>query len=136
MIRVVFDTNTYISAMLHPTRVPNLAIKKAIYKHQILISDVALGELRSVIQRPKFDRYTSPKDRAAFVQILLDVVVFVEPTETIVICRDPKDDKFLELAVAGQANYLITGDDDLIALNPFRTVQIVSPAMFLELDNN
>jgi len=56
-------------------------------------------------------------------------VVFI--TERIVACRDPKDDKFLELAVNGRADLIISGDVDLLALDPFRGVPIVTPAAFV-----
>ena len=56
----------------------------------------------------------------------------VEITERIAACRDPKDDKFLELAVNGHADVLITGDADLLALNPFRRVPIITPADFVQ----
>jgi len=48
-------------------------------------------------------------------------------------CRDSKDDKFLELAISGLATHVVTGDSDLLALNPFRGIQIISPQAFLEL---
>ena len=49
-------------------------------------------------------------------------------------CRDPDDDKFLELAVSGNADYLVSGDDDLLALHPFREIPILRPAEFLALE--
>ena len=52
-------------------------------------------------------------------------------TESVGACRDPKDDKFLELAVSGRADYLVTGDLDLLVLDPFRGVRILTPADFL-----
>ena len=55
----------------------------------------------------------------------------VNVTETVAECRDPKDNKFLELAISGQAMYLISGDKDLLVLHPFRGIQVVSPQMFL-----
>jgi uncharacterized protein len=57
----------------------------------------------------------------------------VDAVETITACRDPKDDKFLELAVSGHANYIVSGDSDLLALDPFRGVQIIPPHSFLKL---
>ena len=56
-------------------------------------------------------------------------------TENIEACRDPKDDKFLELAVSGNADYIITGDDDLLELNPFQNVKIITSREFLEFFN-
>ena len=56
----------------------------------------------------------------------------VEPTSPIHACRDPRDDKFLEVAVHGEADYLVTGDGDLLALHPFGKVAIVTPGRFLD----
>jgi uncharacterized protein len=53
--------------------------------------------------------------------------------EPLTACRDSKDDKFVELAVAGHATYIVTGDSDLLALDPFRGIQILSPSLFLGL---
>jgi uncharacterized protein len=53
-------------------------------------------------------------------------------TEQIVACRDPTDDKFLELAVYGRADLIVTGDGDPLALNPFRDIPIVTPATFVQ----
>lgn len=62
----------------------------------------------------------------------LKVAEMVEIRETIVVCRDPKDDKLLELAVSGNADFLVTGDKDLLVLNPFRGVEIITPREFLD----
>jgi uncharacterized protein len=63
---------------------------------------------------------------------LMAAAELVEITERIATCRDPKDGKFLELAVNGHADVLITGDSDLLALNPFRGVPIITPADFVQ----
>jgi predicted nucleic acid-binding protein len=55
----------------------------------------------------------------------------VEIKERIAACRDPTDDKFLELAVNGRADLIVSGDADLLALNPFRGIPIITPAMFV-----
>jgi len=57
--------------------------------------------------------------------------LFIESEVKISECRDPKDNKFLELAVAGDANCIVTGDKDLLVLNPFRGIKIISPSDFL-----
>jgi uncharacterized protein len=63
---------------------------------------------------------------------VLAAAEMVAITERIVACRDPKDDKFLELAVNGHADLIVTGDADLLALNPFREISIVTPAAFVQ----
>ena len=55
----------------------------------------------------------------------------MEVTHRIAVCRDPADDKFLELALSGNASHIITGDNDLLTLHPFRSISIIPPALFL-----
>ena len=57
----------------------------------------------------------------------------VEITETVAACRDPKDDQILELAISGNADCIVTGDDDLLTMNPFRGIAIIAPADFLRV---
>jgi predicted nucleic acid-binding protein len=57
-------------------------------------------------------------------------------TERMAACRDPRDDKFLELAVNGSADLIVTGDRDLLALNPFREIPIITPAEFVQVDKS
>lgn len=84
-----------------------------------------------LLQREKFDRYVTAAEREEFLEAFVERATFIEPTEKIRICRDAKDDKFLELAVGGGATYLISGDDDLRSLNPFRRIAIVTAVEFL-----
>lgn len=76
------------------------------------------------------------RDVEAFVKIILLRGEEVTPTREIRRCRDPKDDKFLELALAGRAEYLVSGDADLQALDPFEGLRILNPAAFLEKLSN
>ena len=85
------------------------------------------------MNRPKFDKYVDPEIRSEFIVQLTQQSELVEINESILACRDSKDDKFLEVAVNGKADYLITGDRDLLVLHPFRDVQIITPSAFLEL---
>ena len=91
------------------------------------------GELNDVLSRPRFDRYADRENREEFLQDLVRQAESVEVTERVRACRDPKDDKILELAVNGRANYIVTSDDDLLDLNPFRGIAIVRPAEFLTI---
>ncbi len=72
------------------------------------------------------------KTEEPFFQTLLREAVIISVTEEVRVCRDAKDDKYLALAVSGQAECVISGDQDLIALHPFRDIPILSPARFLE----
>lgn len=129
--RLVFDTNILISHLLVPTSTPAQAVRKALHHGRIIVSDDTLDELASVISRPKFDPYISLEDRKDFFRFFGRVVEKVAIIRSIQACRDPKDDKFLELAVSGQAEAIITGDQDLLALHPFHSVQIITPGKYL-----
>ena len=130
--RFVFDTNTIVSAFLFDESIPQKALQEALAHGEVLLSTKVLEELAEVLRRSKFDRYVSRKTREQFLRALIQVAVLIEITETFHACRDAKDDKFLELAVSGNASHLISGDEDLLVLNPFRGVSIVTPRQFLE----
>jgi putative PIN family toxin of toxin-antitoxin system len=130
--RLVFDTNILISHLLIPTSIPGQAVRKGLHTGRLIVSDDTLNELAAVISRPKFDRYISLQNRKDFFRFLGRVVERVTIIRNIQACRDPNDDKFLELAVNGQAETIITGDQDLLALHPFRSIQIITPSEFLD----
>ena len=129
--RYVLDTNTLVSALLFEHSTPGQAFRRALKRGEILVSPSTLEELAEVLQRKKFDRYVTATEREEFLEAFVERATFIEPTEELRICRDAKDDKFLELAVSGRAAYLISGDDDLRSLNPFRGIDIVTAAEFL-----
>jgi len=129
--RIVADTNALMSRLLLPRSVPGEAIRKATGTGQLLVSEATLAELADVLARPKFASYVSIQDRQQFIRLLGRLAEMVPITHTIRECRDPKDDKFLELAVNGRANVLVTGDKDLLALHPFRGIPILAPAQYL-----
>jgi hypothetical protein len=130
--RYVFDTNVLVSAALFYESTPDRALTAALSKGSILLSQETAEELKGVLMRPKFNRYVSIEARNLFLAALLQNAAILEPGEQIRACRDPKDDKWLEVAVAGRATCVITGDNDLLTLDPFRGIRIVTPAQFLE----
>ena len=97
----------------------------------LLVSEATLAELTEVLGRPKFDPYASREDRQRFIGLMGGVSRIVHVERKIQACRDPKDDKFLDVALAGGARAIVTGDRDLLALNPFHDVPIILPAEFL-----
>ena len=117
--RLVFDTNTLISHLLLPSSLPAQAVRKGLHQGQILVSDETLSELANVLLRSIFDRYISIEGRQEFFRVFGKVVEKVNIIRSIQVCRDPKDNKFLELAIDGRAGYIITGDQDLLMLHPF-----------------
>lgn len=130
-LRVVFDTNVLVSAALSAGGKPREAFEHVITSGVALLSAATHGEIAEVIDRPHLQQYLSAPLKARFLDRLTAAAVWVEPSEDIEACRDPKDDKFLEAAVSGGADYLVTGDTDLLALNPFRGVPILTPSAFL-----
>ncbi|MCY3728092.1 MAG: putative toxin-antitoxin system toxin component, PIN family [Nitrospira sp.] len=133
MTGFVFDTNVIISALLFNDSVPGRAFSLALNHGRILVSGALVGELSRVLGRDRFDRYVTREERDEFLGSLIRESELIEITEAVQVCRDPKDDQVLELAVNGNATYIVTGDADLLALNPFRDVEIVTPAEFLKL---
>ncbi len=130
-MRVVFDNNVLVSAALLGG-VPRRAFDKLLDDGTILISVSVLLELAEVLNREKFDKYATHDERMRFMVGFLKVVEMIDTSEIINVCRDPKDDKLLELATSGNADFLVTGDKDLLVLNSFRAVKIITPREFLD----
>jgi len=129
--RVVIDTNALISRLLLPASVPAQAVHKAVDEAQVLASDATLIELADVLGRPKFDPYLTIKERQEFLRLFGRIAERIPIVHVVLACRDPKDDKFLELAVNGGAHLIVTGDADLLALHPVRSIDIITPASYL-----
>ncbi len=130
-MRFVFDTNVIVSASLFEEGKPGRSFYSAIDSGEILISNAVLKEANDVLRRKKFDRYVSLKKRKRFLRALVREARLIAVKEEISACRDPDDDKFLELAVSGGASCVVSGDDDLLMLNPFRGIAIMKPSTFL-----
>jgi len=128
----VFDTNVLVSALLLPDSKPRQALDLALREGKILLSFAALAELYEVLSRKQFRRYVDEQDIRSFLAALTREAQWVGVDVQITACRDPKDNKFLELAVSGHATHIVTGDSDLFALNPFQGIQILPPQSFLE----
>ncbi len=131
-LRFVFDTSAIVSAVLLKHSVVRQAFDQAIAQGKLLVSQATVDEANEVLRRKGFDKYVLEEERIEFVTALVRDAILVEITEQIRACRDPKDDKFLELAVCGNAACIVSGDDDLISLHPFRGIPIVTPRQFLD----
>jgi putative PIN family toxin of toxin-antitoxin system len=129
---VVFDTNVLISRLISKASPPAQAVRWIMEGAGIpLLSEETFLEISEVFSRPKFDAYVSPMERKQFLEYLLEQSEMVSIFNTFSACRDAKDNKFLDVAVAGNADCLITGDGDLLALHPFEGICILSSADFL-----
>lgn len=129
--RLVLDANMIISALLFKKSSPRQALDKARQQGIILMSQPIWSELCEVLARPKFDKYLTVQERQLFLLVFEQEVRFIDIQETINACRDPKDDKYLELAVSGQAKCIVSGDQDLLVLHPFREISIITVEQFL-----
>jgi len=130
-MRVVLDTNVLVSAALKQKSMPGIAALLVERRGDLLKSLATEQQLFKVVARPYFDALIDP-DTRAWLKKLMAAAELITIIERIVACRDPTDDKFLELAVNGHADLIVSGDGDLLALNPFREIPIVTPAVFVQ----
>jgi len=124
--RIVFDTNALASAAILPGSTSGRALAWAIAHFQLALSTPVIEELVKVLHRPRLARYFEGDAMVDFLMTLSRISEIIVPTESISDCRDPKDNMLLELAVAAQARYLISGDKDLLVLHLFRGIEILS----------
>lgn len=129
--RVVVDTNALVSRLLLPDSVPGRVVRKVVDEGRLLISEATMEELADVLSRPKFDRYVTLEDRQQFLRLLGRVADWVPVLFNVQACRDPRDDKFLALALSGETDVIITGDPDLLTLHPFQGIPIIRPVDYL-----
>jgi len=131
-IRAVIDTGVVVSAALLPRSVPRRVFDLVVERGRLLVSDATIVELDDVFRRPKFSKYVREEERLEFLAAVVREAEIVEVVDVITDCRDPKDNKFLELAVSGKASHIISSDGDLLVLHPFRQIPIVTPQSWLE----
>lgn len=127
---LILDSNILVSYSLNKKSHLGRTVKTILAKHAYACSAATFNELTAVLLREKFDRYFLRSSRAEMLRNIATGADWFTPTQTIRGCRDPKDNKFLELAVAAEAEFLITGDEDLLILDPFRKTRILTIADF------
>ena len=130
-LRIVIDTSVAVSAALLPRSVPRQAFDMAVVRGRLLVSDETIAELDEVLRRRKFDKYLAESRRLEFLSGLVREAEVIDVVDVITDCRDPKDNKFLELAASGKPSHIVTGDSDLLVMHPFREIAIDSPQSFL-----
>lgn len=131
--RVVFDTSSLVPACLNPDREPAQIFRRALLEHHVFTSAEAFDELASVLSRDKFNAFRPIEHRMMWVRLFREAIIFVEPNNAITECRDPIDNKFLELAVSAKADVLIASDIHLLEMHPFRGIQILQLADFKKM---
>jgi len=134
MPSVVVDTSTLVGAAMKRQSIPRLAFERIIARHTLVASPAVLREVEEVLMRPKFDRFVPRDIRAGFILLIRHYALTHEPAEHIRACRDPKDDMYLSLAVSAGADCIVSSDDDLLCLSPFRGIPILTPRAFLDRD--
>ena len=130
-MRIVVDTNVFVSAVLKLNSLPFLVVRWIDEYEGLLKSAATEREILSVLSRPQIAAVTIPAFRDDLAKMLASAEL-VAITERITACHDPHDDKFLELAVSGHADLVVSGDADLLALNPFRDIPILTQAAFMQ----
>ena len=130
-MRIVVDTNIFVSTALKRGSLPHIALFQA-SRHCVLLKSLETeAQFFEVIARPFLSALIADEARA-WLSRVMRAAELVAITEKIAACRDPTDDKFLELAVNGNADLIVSGDKDLLVLNPFRDIPIVAPATFVQ----
>jgi uncharacterized protein len=131
--RVVIDTSSLISALLKPLSIPAQALAFLGSHCDLMASVETLAELENVLGRSYLDRYRSREERADFIEKYREMVNVIEVLEEVQDCRDPKDDKFLSLALAAKIDLIVSSDADLQVLNPYRGIPVLSPVQVMGL---
>jgi len=130
--RVVIDTNVLLSSLFLTTSTPAQAVDKGVTNAQLVATTETLRELIEKVLSPKFDRYVPRERRDALLLGLAPLLEIVEVVQRVQASRDPDDDKFLEVAINGRADVIVSGDGDLLDLNPFRGIAILAPAAYVD----
>lgn len=128
---IVFDASAVISAALRETSIPGQALLRAEETDIFAMSDAVDAEIEEVLNRPRFATSISGVRRARILTALRNEAAWFAPSDRVTDCRDAKDNKYLELALAAGADAIISGDADSLVLHPWRGVRILRPADYL-----
>jgi putative PIN family toxin of toxin-antitoxin system len=131
MPNVVVDASSLVGAALKEDSIPGRALLLARAHDTICLSAAVKAEIEEVLLRPKFRKYISDIAREQIFDILGAAALWVEPAERITDCRDAKDNKYLELALAAGASVIISSDEDLLVLDPWRGIRVMRPVDYV-----
>ncbi len=130
----IFDTNVLLNASFSRKSIARQAFQKALLLGDVVYSLETLAELTEVLNRPKFDRFATSNERNCFLEDFIEAAIpVIAPRFHTPVCRDPKDEMFLELAMASNADYIVSGDKDLLVLHPFYNTTIIQAPLFLNI---
>lgn len=133
MLRAVFDTNVLISALIRTGKPRELWNKVLDGKVKLVISEKLLREFNEVIVRPQFKRYLRRNRLAKFQRILQTAEISKVKTHFPQLTEDPDDNMVVEVACSGKADYIVSGDKQLLALKEFKGIKIVTVGEMLEI---
>ncbi len=136
MIRAVIDTNILVSALIKPEGTVGPVLHRLRDgDYEIVLSEQLLTELVDVLNRPRIkEKYgLDSEDIETVLALLLLRGRIVSPVERVDVCRDPKDNMFLEAALTAEADVIVSGDEDLLVLDSFRSIPVIRPAAFLQM---
>ncbi len=131
--RIVLDTNVFIS-ILKKGRLRKILDLWLEDKFVLIVSETILREVVEVVRRPKFNFHSSEIEMLA--SLILEKALIINPHHLLKVCSDPKDNKFIECAAAGKADYIVSGDSDLLILEKYHKIEIISPANFIQIINS
>ncbi len=129
-MKIVLDTNVLISGIFwggHPKKILEMVVKGTV---KLYATESIVKEYFRIIEKIGKKK---PSIVNEWKMLLLDLLNIIEATEEIAICRDKYDDMFIECAVACGAKYIVSGDEDLLVLEKYREIQIITPKKYLEI---
>lgn len=129
--RVVVDTNVFVSSLLSPDSTSAKALRAVLLRCEILSSHQTFEELTRIFERHKFEKMAPVMERRRALDALARSFLFITIDQKVAECRDHNDNQFLELALCGKADLIITGDHDLLVLHPWRGIPVLTPAQYL-----
>lgn len=135
MIRVVFDTVVFVRSLINPHSLAGKLVFDYADRYQLVLSEPVVVEILEVIQRPELRRKFKSLEQISPSEILrlLEKAESVEIASVPAVLRDPKDDKFLETALSGDAAFIVSADKDLLDLKEYHEIKIVEIAEFITM---
>jgi len=128
---IIFDTSSLVGVIMKADSLPKRALLYAVDHDTLALSAAVAAEMEEVFRRPKFAADDVASRAGWMLKLIYDTACWFDPTRDVTDCRDPNDNKYLELALASGAETIVSSDGDLLALNPWRGVNILRPAGYL-----
>lgn len=132
-MNIVISTKALVGHLFWKDSIPNQAVDLAFTRGRVVHSDKSLLVLNKILMNQRFDKYLTPANRQEFIRLFKNASTHVEIREPIKICRDIQDNIILELAFNAPANYVISGEKELLEHDRFlKNIRVVTPGDFLK----